>query len=203
MPTVLEGSFEFFLNLLSNSSGSPINLQFSLLSLLVEYIKWSPRSGIAISTPSVMYKHLQTFINLLIFSRTGDMKIQAYALAWAAMSSTGAFDRNLQEIIAWFLFIPGYTAVRSSIQVQGTEVLQSLSPVVISFFCDAISTIGNNLFKYWDALRNYSCCLKGFKGNWLFCADQNHVLAFLHAYVCKWKLYFLIITTIIYDRSNC
>ncbi|KAJ6752247.1 hypothetical protein OIU85_002652 [Salix viminalis] len=163
MPTALEGSFDFFMNLLSNPLALPNNLQGSLLSLLVEYIKWSPTSGIATRTPSLMYKQLQTFINLLIFSPTGAIKVQAYNLAWAAMSSTGAFDQNLQEIDAWFFFLPGYTAVRSSFEVQGIEVLQSLSSVVISFLCDAISTIGNNLFKYWDALRNYNHSLKEFK----------------------------------------
>ncbi|KAJ6753566.1 NUCLEOLAR PRERIBOSOMAL-ASSOCIATED PROTEIN 1 [Salix purpurea] len=163
MPTALEGSFDFFMNLLSNPLALPNNLQGSLLSLLVEYIKWSPTSGIVTRTPSLMYKQLQTFINLLIFSPTGDIKVQAYNLAWAAMSSTGAFDQNLQEIDAWFFFLPGYTAVRSSFEVQGIEVLQSLSSVVISFLCDAISTIGNNLFKYWDALRNYNHSLKEFK----------------------------------------
>ncbi|KAJ7014998.1 hypothetical protein NC653_004328 [Populus alba x Populus x berolinensis] len=163
MPTALEGSFEFFMNLLSNPLALPNNLQGSLLSLLVEYIKRSPTSGIAIRTPSLMYKQLQTFINLLIFSPIDDIKVQAYNLARAAMSSTGAFDRNLQEIDAWFFFLPGYTAVRSSFEVQGIEVLQSLSSAVISFLCDAISTIGNNLFKYWDALRNYNHSLKEFK----------------------------------------
>jgi nucleolar pre-ribosomal-associated protein 1 len=166
MPTALEGSFEFFMNLLSNPLALPNNLQGSLLSLLVEYIKRSPTSGIAIRTPSLMYKQLQTFINLLIFSPIDDIKVQAYNLARAAMSSTGAFDRNLQEIDAWFFFLPGYTAVRSSFEVQGIEVLQSLSSAVISFLCDAISTIGNNLFKYWDALRNYNHSLKEFKGNY-------------------------------------
>lgn len=166
MPTALEGSFEFFMNLLSNPLALPNNLQGSLLSLLVEYIKRSPTSGIAIRTPSLMYKQLQTFINLLIFSPIDDIKVQAYNLARAAMSSTGAFDRNLQEIDAWFFFLPGYTAVRSSFEVQGIEMLQSLSSAVISFLCDAISTIGNNLFKYWDALRNYNHSLKEFKGNY-------------------------------------
>ncbi|CAK7338479.1 unnamed protein product [Dovyalis caffra] len=163
MPTTLEGSFEFFMSLLSNPLALPTDLQGSLLSLLVEYIKWSPTSGIAIRTPPLMYKQLQTFINLLIFSSIGDIKVQAYDLAWAAMSSTGAFDRNIQEIVAWFFFLPGYTAFRSSFEVQGIEASQSLSSVVISFLCDAISTIGNNLFKYWDALRSYTCSLKEFK----------------------------------------
>ncbi|KAG5255195.1 Nucleolar pre-ribosomal-associated protein [Salix suchowensis] len=101
MPTALEGSFDFFMNLLSNPLALPNNLQGSLLSLLVEYIKWSPTSGIATRTPSLMYKQLQTAAEFVI--------------------------------------------------------------IVISFLCDAISTIGNNLFKYWDALRNYNHSLKEFK----------------------------------------
>ncbi|KAJ6950483.1 hypothetical protein NC651_004216 [Populus alba x Populus x berolinensis] len=186
MPTALEGSFEFFMNLLSNPLALPNNLQGSLLSLLVEYIKRSPTSGIAIRTPSLMYKQLQTFINLLIFSPIDDIKVQAYNLARAAISSTGAFDRNLQEIDAWFFFLPGYTAVRSSFEVQGIEVLQSLSSAVISFLCDAISTIGNNLFKYWDALRNYNHSLKEFKGT--FSLPEKSIIS---VYVCSTLKYLL------------
>ena len=50
-------------------------------------------------------------------------------------------------------------------EVLGLELLQSLSPVVISFLCDAISTIGNNLFKYWEIVKQNTFHLKGAKGN--------------------------------------
>lgn len=165
VPTILEGSFDFFMNLLSNPSALPINLQCSLLSLLIEYIGWSPGNGKSNSIPLLMYRHLQTFINLLILSPNSEIKNQAYILARAAMLSTGAFDRNLCEIDAWFLFLPGYLRTKSPIEMQAVEVLQSLSGVVISFLGDAISTIGNNLFKHWDIVRQHISCLKGFKGN--------------------------------------
>ncbi|XP_050217080.1 uncharacterized protein LOC126667967 [Mercurialis annua] len=161
MPTALEGSFEFFMNLLGNPSELPSNLLFSLLSLLVEYIRSHPGSGISIKTPQMMYKHLQPFLNLLLFSPVVDINDQAFTLARAAMYSTGAFDRNLNEIVAWFLFLPGYGTVKSSFEIH-REVMQSLSAVVISFLCDAISTIGNNLFKYWHAFRNHIHRLKEF-----------------------------------------
>ncbi|KAK5833528.1 uncharacterized protein LOC108453030 isoform X2 [Gossypium arboreum] len=164
VPTILEGSFDFFMNLLSNPSALPINLQCSLLSLLIEYIGWSPGNGKSNSIPLLMYRHLQTFINLLILSPNSEIKNQAYILARAAMLSTGAFDRNLCEIDAWFLFLPGYLRTKSPIEMQAVEVLQSLSGVVISFLGDAISTIGNNLFKHWDIVRQHISCLKGFKG---------------------------------------
>ena len=38
MPTVLEGSFDFFINLLGNSSALSTDVQQSVLSLLIEYI---------------------------------------------------------------------------------------------------------------------------------------------------------------------
>ncbi|GLT56603.1 hypothetical protein SLA2020_296340 [Shorea laevis] len=164
MPTILEGSFDFFMNLLSNPLALTRDLQLSLLSLLIEYIGWSSRSDNPIKTPPFMYKHLQPFIHLLIFSPNSDIRDQAYNLAGAAMLSTGAFDRNPHEIDAWFLFLLGYGRNKMSLEDNELEVLQSLSPVVISFLCDAISTVGNNLFKYWDIVRNYICGLKDFKG---------------------------------------
>ncbi|PON51517.1 Nucleolar pre-ribosomal-associated protein [Parasponia andersonii] len=158
MPTVLEGSFDFLINLLTDPLALHTNLQHSILSLLIEYIGWSP------SAPTLMYKHLQSFMNLLIFSPINDIKNQAYDLAQAAMLSTGAFDRNHHEIGSWFLFLPGYDRRHSSFHIQGVEVLQSLCQVVISFLCDAISTVGNNLFKYWDVVKRHTCNLEGLKG---------------------------------------
>ena len=67
MPTVLEGSFDFFINLLGNSSALSTDVQQSVLSLLIEYIGWSLKSEIPIRVPALMYKHLQPFIDLLIF----------------------------------------------------------------------------------------------------------------------------------------
>lgn len=157
---VLEGSFDFFMNFLSNPLALSAGLQRSFLSLLNEYVGWSPGSGISIRPPPLMYKHLQPFINLLILSPASDIRDLAYNLARAAMLSTGAFDRDLNEVGAWFLFLPGY----SRLLVEGVDAAQSLSSVVVSFLCDAVSTIGNNLFKYWDLVRHHVSRLKGFKG---------------------------------------
>lgn len=79
MPTVLEGSFEFLINLLSDPLALHTNLQRSLISLLIEYVGWFP-TGILISAPPLMYKPMRSFMNLLIFSPIGDIKNQAYHL---------------------------------------------------------------------------------------------------------------------------
>lgn len=176
MPTVLEGSFDFFANLLSDPLAVTTNLQSSLLSLLVEYIECSPRSGLPIRAPPLMYKHLQSFINLLIFSPFSEIKDHAFDLAQAAMLSTGAFDRNIHEISAWFLFLPGYSRNKCYTEEQGVAALQSLSRVVISFLCDAISTVGNSLFKYWAIIEKHTIHLKSFKGKNLF-------ICFLYIYI--------------------
>ncbi|XP_009352441.2 LOW QUALITY PROTEIN: uncharacterized protein LOC103943806 [Pyrus x bretschneideri] len=160
MPTGLEGSFEFFMNLLSSPLASETDLQCSLLSLLTEYIGLSAKSRTPIRTPPLMYKHLLTFMNLLVFSQVSDIRDQAYHLAQAAMLSTGAFDRNQHEIASWFLFLPGFGRRKSSVEVLEVEVLQSLCRVVISFLCDAVSTTGNGLFKYWDIVKRYTCPLE-------------------------------------------
>ena len=77
------------------------------LSLVIEYIGFPPSGGIPIRTPPLVYKHLQPFINLFAFSPIDDVMDLSYSLAWAAMFSTGAFDRNLDEVWAWLLFYQG------------------------------------------------------------------------------------------------
>ncbi|XP_044505387.1 uncharacterized protein LOC123225472 isoform X4 [Mangifera indica] len=164
MPSVLEGSFDFFANLLSDPLAVTTSLQSSLLSLLFEYIECSPRSGLPIKAPPLMYKHLQSFINLSISSPISEIKDHAFNLAQAAMFSTGAFDKNINEISAWFLFLPGYSRNKCLTEEKGVAVLQSLSRVVVSFLCDAISTVGNSLFKYWAIIETHTNHLKNFKG---------------------------------------
>lgn len=165
MPTALEGSFDFFRFLPSNPLALPTILQQSLLSLLLELIGWSPKCKIPVRIPPLMYKHLQPFLNLLLYSPGRDIKDQANILAQAAMLSTGAFDKNLREIGAWFLFLPGYKTGNIVVGDRGIEVFQNLFSVIVSFLCDAVSTVGNNLLKYWDVLRRHTCHLKGVEGN--------------------------------------
>ncbi|KAK4804939.1 hypothetical protein SAY86_004756 [Trapa natans] len=149
MPTMLEGSFEVFINLLSSSPELPMNLLSSVLSLLLEYVRWSPGGAIPLRIPPLMYKHLRIFINLSLFSPLSTIRTQAYHLSVTAMLSTGAFDRNPHEVDAWFLFLPNYNGN----EVQGFKVLKEFSSVFISFLCDAISAVGNNLFTFWDIIK--------------------------------------------------
>ncbi|CAL9226999.1 unnamed protein product [Arabidopsis halleri] len=162
VPNELEGSFDVFMKFLSNSSGLPVELQRALLSLLNEYISWTPKSqsdrGPA-RIPPLMHKHLRVFMNLLLSSPHNGVKDLAYNLAVAAMNSTGAFENNPSEIGAWFLFLPCFEKIKLPHEVQ--EAVQSMSSVVISFLCDAVSTVGNNLFKHWDIVRSSLSHLKG------------------------------------------
>ena len=165
MPFTLGKSFESFKDLLKNPLELTSNLQVSLLSLLAEYIEWCPENDIPIRTPPMLYKYLLPFIKLLMFSPVNGTRDQAYRLAMAAMFSTGAFYGNLHEIEAWFLFLPGYRRTKSPFNILEVEVLQSLCSTVISFLCDAVSTLGNNLFKYWNIVKDYVHGLEGGKGN--------------------------------------
>lgn len=168
MPTVLEGFFEFFVSLLRDALELPTNLLNSLLTLLKEYIRLAPGSGLPRRIPVLMYKHLQTFMYLVLFSPIRSTRDQSYDLSVAAMLSTGAFDRNPREVNAWFLFLPGFYDNKCSLVLQQTKILPTLSQAVISFLADAISTVGNNLFKYWDSVRNLvnnSNDLKDYSGN--------------------------------------
>ncbi|VFQ63467.1 unnamed protein product [Cuscuta campestris] len=155
MPNMMEGSFDFFKLLPSNPLALPIILQHSLLSLLTEDIGWSSTSETASRAQTQFYKHLLPLLNLLIYSPERSIKDHAYALAKAAMLSTGAFDNNPREVCAWFMFIPGYGEGYALAGDLKLEIFRKLSSGVLSFLCDAVSTVGNNMFKYMDLLRSY------------------------------------------------
>lgn len=164
-PTMLEGSFDFFKILPSNALELPSILQQSLLSLLIEYIGWSAECELPVRVHPLMYKHLPPLLNLLLYSPAKDIKEQAYILAKAAMSSSGAFDHNLREIGTWFLFLPGYGNKNLILDDHWINMYQDLFSAVVKFLCNAVSTMGNNLFKNWDYLRCHIYDLTGRKGN--------------------------------------
>ncbi|KAL2473589.1 Ribosome 60S biogenesis N-terminal [Forsythia ovata] len=155
MPAAFEGSFDFFKVLPSNPSSLPTILLQSLLPLLIQHVGWFSKYETPIRTQAQMYRHLHPFLSLLIYSPVREIKEQAYVLAQAAMLSTGAFDNNTREICAWFFFIPGYNSNSIYVEEPEIEIFQKLSSIIVSFLCDAVSTIGNNLFKYMDLLRRY------------------------------------------------
>ncbi|XP_074574903.1 uncharacterized protein LOC141831446 isoform X1 [Curcuma longa] len=153
LPSAFEGSFDFFKILPSNILSLPIAQQQSLLSLLVESIGQSPGSSASARIPDFMYKHLQPLINLLIYSPSKEIKDLAYILAKASLISTGAFDQNISEVDAWMISLPGFSqASHSSVDNKRAETFNSLYSVVISFLCDAVSTVGNSLYKYFDQM---------------------------------------------------
>ncbi|KAG1370126.1 hypothetical protein COCNU_15G004920 [Cocos nucifera] len=153
MPVAFEGSFDFFKILPINPLSLSTDQQQSLLSLLVEFVGQSPGSNGSARTPDLIYKHLQPLIDVLIYSQEKTVKSQAYVLARAAMISTGAFDQNFLEIDVWLFFLPGYNIRKYSVESQGAEMFHDLSSVVISFLCDSVSTVGNNLYKYLDHMQ--------------------------------------------------
>ena len=189
MPAALEGSFDFFKVLPSNPLVLPTILQQSLLLLLLELLGWSSKRKVPVRAPSLMYKHVQPFINLMLYSPIGDIKNQARLLAHAAMLSTGAFDKSPREIDTWFLFLPGYSAENFFAGDQGTEEFQNWFSVVVAFLCDAVSTTGNNLLKYWDLLRCHTYHLKLSEGNLSFLLTFSAILHGISCwYVFSWIL---------------
>ncbi|GFQ04880.1 nucleolar pre-ribosomal-associated protein 1 [Phtheirospermum japonicum] len=155
MPTAIEGSFDLLKFLPSNPLVLPTFLQLSLLQLLNEHVSQFSKEVTPLRTPPQMYKHLHSFIILLMGSRVKHIREQAYALAKAAMLSTGAFDSNTKEICAWFSFIPGPSGDHVYVEDVEEEIFQKLSSVIVSFLCDAVSTTGNNLYKYMRLLKHY------------------------------------------------
>ncbi|CAN8273740.1 unnamed protein product [Cochlearia groenlandica] len=162
VPNVHEGSFDVLMKYLSSSSSLPAELQRALLSLLNEYISWTPNSQsgrVPTRIPPLMYKQLDVLVNFSLFSPHSEVKDLARSLAMVAMGSTGAFENNSSEVAAWFLFLPCSEEIKQPLKVQ--EAVQSMSSVVISFLCDAVSTVGNNLFKHWEIIRSSLSHLKG------------------------------------------
>lgn len=172
LPFTLDSSFETFKSLLKSPLELTRHLQFSVLSLLAEYIEWCPDNEIPIKTPPMLYKYLQPFIKLLMFSPYNETRDLAYRLALAAMFSTGGFDGNLHEIESWFLFLPGYNGRKPPVKILEADALQSFTLFVISFLCDAVSTFGNNLVKYWNILKSHAHILEDSTG------DQFYILIF-------------------------
>lgn len=164
MPSAFEGSFDFFRILPSNALSLPTDQQQSLLSLLVEYVGKSSGTSARARVPDFMYRHLQPLIHIFIYSSGTRIRDQAYALAKASLVSTGAFDQNLSEIDAWLISLPGYSRSVWSRENQGTEAIHSLYAVVISFLCDAVSTVGNNLYKHLDHMHKLISSLDDFQG---------------------------------------
>ncbi|XP_020269128.1 uncharacterized protein LOC109844484 [Asparagus officinalis] len=153
VPLAVEGSFDFFKLLpVDPSSLSTCQLE-SLLSLLRECIQQAPGGRISARAPKFLYKHLQRLINILLYSHVKGIREEAYVLARAAMTSTGAFDQNVSEIDVWLSSLTGYCTKSHIAGGEGAEVIHCLSNNVSSFLCDAASTVGNNLYKYLDQMR--------------------------------------------------
>uniref|UniRef100_A0ACD5ZGX9 Uncharacterized protein n=1 Tax=Avena sativa TaxID=4498 RepID=A0ACD5ZGX9_AVESA len=155
MPSSFDGSFDFFKVIPPNLLELSKDEQQCLLSLLVEYSgqfegHWNPER-----VPESMYKHLQPLIDIMLHSQVKSIRDEAYILVKAALASSGAFDQNFEEIDAWLVFLPGYEAkwcVRESVGVSSSN---KLSHLVIPFLCDAVSVVGNNLYKYQEHMRKF------------------------------------------------
>jgi nucleolar pre-ribosomal-associated protein 1 len=135
MPTSFDGTFDFIKIIPSDPSMLSNYEISSLLSLLTEYV--IPGDDFE-RVPESMYKHLQPLISIFLNSKGKNIRDPAYQLVHIAMVSTGAFEGNLWEIDCWLVF----------------EQFFEASPVVIPFLCDAVSTVGNSLYKYMDQMRD-------------------------------------------------
>ncbi|CAN6250215.1 unnamed protein product [Urochloa humidicola] len=152
MPSSFDGSYDFFRIIPPNPLDLSKDEQQSLLSLLLEYSGQSGGCWDLERVPESMYKYLQPLFYIMLDSQIKNIRDQAYILVKAAMASSGAFDQNFTEIDAWLLFLPGYEAkcIRDNRRVGAPN---KLSHIVIPFLCDAISVVGNNLYKYQEHTR--------------------------------------------------
>ncbi|CAN6468946.1 unnamed protein product [Victoria cruziana] len=153
--SLVEGSYDFFKFLPSDPMILSTCQVKSLLSLLLEYIQQCPGSRTATKGHELIYKHLQPLIKLMLYSPMHGIRNQACVLAREAMLSTGAFDRNVSEIESWFMYLPGYVSGSFAASSSPYETLVNKTAVLVPFFCDAVSTVGNNLHKYLSQLRDH------------------------------------------------
>ncbi|XP_078434364.1 ribosome 60S biogenesis amino-terminal protein isoform X2 [Wolffia australiana] len=160
LPLTLEGSFDFMKILTSNPLKLSTTLQESVVSLLVEYTVQECEGQTTIRAPPAMHKSLHVLIGLFLFSPIQTVRSKALTLAKRALLNTGAFDQNISEIEAWLHYLPGYCDENLFEENQGALTLKNLYSVGISFFCEAISTVANNLYKYLDQLRAFVIALK-------------------------------------------
>jgi len=84
------------------------------------------------------------------------------------VASSGAFDQNIAEIDAWLAFLPCYKAKGCEREGLGVEASNRLSHIVIPFLCDAISVVGNNLYKYQEHIRKLISKFNQFEGMVVF-----------------------------------
>ncbi|KAM0850791.1 hypothetical protein ACQ4PT_052838 [Festuca glaucescens] len=155
MPSSFDGSFDFFRVIPPNPLKLSKDEQHCLLSLLIEYSgqcegRWDPER-----VPESMYKHLPPLIDIMLHSQVKSIRDEAYILVKAAFTSSGAFDQNFAEIDAWLVFLPGYEAKWSVGESLGVGLSNKLSHLVVPFLCDAISVVGNNLYKYQEHMRKF------------------------------------------------
>ncbi|CAN6236303.1 unnamed protein product [Urochloa humidicola] len=153
MPSSFDGSYDFFRIIPPNPLDLSKDEQQSLLSLLLEYSGQSGGCWDLERVPESMYKYLQPLFYIMLDSQIKNIRDQAYILVKAAMASSGAFDQNFTEIDAWLVFLPGYEAKRCTGENQRVGAPNKLSHIVIPFLCDAISVVGNNLYKYQEHTR--------------------------------------------------
>ncbi|CAL4912422.1 unnamed protein product [Urochloa decumbens] len=153
MPSSFDGSYDFFRIIPPNPLDLSKDEQQSLLSLLLEYSGQSGGCWDLGRVPESMYKYLQPLFYIMLDSQIKNIRDQAYILIKAAMASSGAFDQNFTEIDAWLVFLPGYEAKWCTIENQRVGAPNKLSHIVIPFLCDAISVVGNNLYKYQEHTR--------------------------------------------------
>ncbi|RCV36782.1 hypothetical protein SETIT_8G009000v2 [Setaria italica] len=153
MPSSFDGSYDFFRIIPPNPLDLSKDEQQSLLSLLLEYSGQSGGCWDLERVPESMYKYLQPLFYIMLDSQIKNIRDQAYILVKAAMASSGAFDQNFTEIDAWLVFLPGYEAKWCIRENQLVGAPNKLSYIVIPFLCDAISVVGNNLYKYQEHTR--------------------------------------------------
>ncbi|KAL9232151.1 hypothetical protein vseg_007290 [Gypsophila vaccaria] len=160
---VLEVSYDVLKILPTDPLELPSILVQSLLSMLIEHFGCSTEYDLSRTMLPPIYKHLQSLLVLFLHSPIKDVRLKAYTLAKAALMSIGAFDHSSWEIGSWFLFLPGNIGPDDCCRYVESKSFQSLSTPVVSFLCDAVSTVGNNLVKYWEILKCQHSILKAGK----------------------------------------
>eukprot|EP01018_Ginkgo_biloba_P010433 Gb_10021 [translate_table: standard] len=145
--------------------------QQSLLSLLIDSTGGFGLCALGSEGPGSgtvqTYKYLQPLLKLMLYSSVKDIRTYSSRLAYRAMLSTCAFERNKGEVEMWVSFLPVHKSEQSceqdllkgrleiySQESSADDMSAPLASSVIAFLCDAVSTVGKNLYKYLDTLQS-------------------------------------------------
>ncbi|CAM6096475.1 unnamed protein product [Calypogeia fissa] len=110
------------------------------------------------------YKSFKQLLMFMLISEVKDVRDAVYEVAHRVMSSTGAFESNPMEISLWLDLLLQWKIEKSNISNDLEEIINvvrrgdirpgSTYASLVEFLSEAVSSIGQNSYKYLDSLHS-------------------------------------------------